>query len=314
MSRGQLGPDRHPIDMSEYAQDTAALDLLEELLSQLAPQLKDFKVFPLKYASSLWVKLNLQDYFKEEPDDKNKRRNYYYFDYAPPQEKEKSNRLSQRKPLKFIDDLDTNTILVVGANAEQLKTIEELVRLWDTPPPSDTQSARMTAVFPIRYSKAETIAETVKEVYVDLLSSNDKALQKGRDDKRPSNQTTYIFGESGSGEPDRRTQVSFKGKLSIGIDAVSNTLLVSTEGQNLMENVSKMIEALDEAAKPVSQVEVVTLQGNVNAERVRKVLAGMLGEKIVQPGQGGAANPPPGGPQPGQPGGPQAAPGAGRGG
>ena len=73
-----------------------------------------------------------------------------------------------------------------------------------------------------------------------------------------------------------------------------------------MENVSKMIEALDEAAKPVSQVEVVTLKGNVNAERVRKVLAGMLGEKIVQPGQGGAANQPPGGPQPGQPGGPQA--------
>ncbi len=303
-----VGPDGRLVISS---QDTAALDLLEELLSQLAPQRKDFKVFPLKYASSLWVKLNLQDYFKEEPDDKNKRRNYYYFDYAPPQEKEKSYRLSQRKPLKFIDDLDTNTILVVGANAEQLKTIEELVRLWDTPPPSDTQSARLTSVIPIRYSKAETVAETVKEVYLDLLSSNDKALQKGRDDKRPSNQTTYIFGESGGGEPDRRSQVSFKGKLSIGVDAISNTLLVSTEGQTLMENVSKMIEALDEAAKPVSQVEVVTLKGNVNAEHVRKVLADMLGEKIVQPGQGHAANQPPGGPQPGQPGGPQPAPGRG---
>ncbi|MCU0978017.1 MAG: hypothetical protein MUF25_02500 [Pirellulaceae bacterium] len=304
-----VGPDGRLVISS---QDTAALDLLEELLSQLVPPRADFKVFPLKYASSLWVKLNLQDYFEEEPEDKNTRRNYYYFDNAPPQDQEKGYRLSKRKPLKFIDDLDTNTILVVGASAEQLKTIEELIRLWDTAPPSDTQSARMTAVFPIRYSKAETVAETVKEVYVDLLSSNDKALQKGRDDKRPGNQTTYIFGESGSGEPDRRTQVSFKGKLSIGVDSVSNTLLVSTEGQNLMENVSKMIEALDEAAKPVSEVEVVTLRGNVNAERVRKVLAGMLGEKIVQPGQGGAANQPPGGPQPGQPGWVQPGPGPGR--
>ena len=294
------------------SQDTAALDLLEELLAQIAPQRKDFKVFSLKYASSLWVKMNLEDYFKEEPDDKSKRRSYFFYDFPPPEEKAKTYRLSQRKPLKFIDDLDTNTILVLGANAEQLKTIEELIRLWDTAPPSDTQSARMTAVFPIRYSKAETVAETVKEVYVDLLSSNDKALQKGRDDKRPGNQTTYIFGESGSGEPDRRTQVSFKGKLSIGVDSVSNTLLVSTEGQNLMENVSKMIEALDEAAKPVSEVEVVTLRGNVNAERVRKVLAGMLGEKAVQPGQGPAANQPPGGPQPGQPGWVQPGPGPGR--
>lgn len=289
------------------SQDTAALDMLEELLSQIAPQRKDYKIFPLKYASSLWVKLNLQDFFKEEPDDKNKRRTYMFFDFPPPQEKAKSYRLSQRKPLKFIDDLDTNSILVVGASAEQLKTIEELIHLWDTPPPSDTESARMTAVIPVRYSKAEAVAETIKEVYLDLLSSNDRALQRGREDKRPTSQTTYIFGES-SGEPDRRAEVSFKGKLSIGVDAVTNTLLVSTAGQTLMDNVSKMIQALDEAAKPASDVQTVTIKGNVNADRVRKVLAEMLGDKVIQPGQGGAPSPPPGGPQPGQPGGPQPAP------
>lgn len=291
-----VGPDGRLVISS---QDTAALDLLEELLAQLAPPRKDFQIFPLKYASSLWVKLNLQDYFKEEPDDQNRRRNVFFFDYQQPAEKEKSYRLSQRKPLKFIDDVDTNTILVVGATAEQLQTIEELIRLWDAPPPSDTQSARLTAVFAVRYSKAEAIAETVKEVYLDLLSSNDKALQRNRDDKRPTNQTTYILGET-SGEPDRRTQVSFKGKLSIGVDPLTNTLLVSTEGQTLMENVSKMIEALDEAAKPLSEVQVVTLQGNVNAERVRQVLTDMLGEKAIQTSPAAAA--PAGGPQPGQPG------------
>lgn len=289
------------------SQDTAALDMLEELLAQIAPQRKDYKIFPLKYASSLWVKLNLQDFFKEEPEDKNKRRTYLFFDFPPPQEKAKSYRLSQRKPLKFIDDLDTNSILVVGASAEQLKTIEELIHLWDTPPPSDTESARMTAVIPVRYSKAEAVAETIKEVYLDLLSSNDRALQRGRDDKRPTSQTTYIFGES-SGEPDRRAEVSFKGKLSIGVDAVTNTLLVSTAGQTLMDNVSKMIQALDEAAKPASDVQTVTIKGNVNADRVRRVLAEMLGDKVIQPGQTGAPSPPPGGPQPGQPGGPQPAP------
>lgn len=296
-----IGPDGRMVISS---QDTAALDLLEELLSQIAPQRKDFQVFSLKYASSLWVKMNLEDYFEEEPEDKSKRRSYFFYDFPPPEEKAKSYRLSQRKPLKFIDDLDTNTILVVGANAEQLKTIEELIRLWDTPPPNDTESARMTAVFQVRYSKAETIAETVKEVYLDLLSSNDRALQRGRDDRRPSSQTTYIFGESGSGEPDRRAEVAFKGKLSIGVDPVTNTLLVSTAGQTLMDNVSKMIQALDEAAKPVSDVQTVTLKGNLNADRVRKVLAAMLGEKAIQHGQTGAATQPPAVPQPGQPGGP----------
>jgi len=301
-----IGPDGRLVISS---QDTAALDLLEELLAQIAPQRKDFKVFSLKYASSLWVKMNLEDYFKEEPEDKSRRRSYFFYDFPPPEEKAKSYRLSQRKPLKFIDDLDTNTVLVVGANAEQLKTIEELIRLWDTPPPNDTESARMTAVFQIRYSKAETIAETVKEVYLDLLSSNDRALQRGRDERRPTSQTTYIFGESGTGEPDRRAEVSFKGKLSIGVDPVTNTLLVSTAGQTLMDNVGKMIEALDEAAKPVFDVQTITLKGNLNAERVRKVLVEMLGEKVIQPG---GTTQPPGGPQPGQPGGPQPSSGRGR--
>ena len=288
----EIGPDGRLVISS---QDTAALDLLEELLSQLAPARKDFKVFSLKYASAFWVKLNLQDYFKEASEDTGRRRNYYYFDYAPPDEKERSYRLSQRRPLKFIEDLDTNTILVVGASADQLQVIDELIQLWDSPPPSDTQSARLTSMFALRYSKAETIAETLKEVYLDLLSSNDKHLQRDRDERRAGNQTTYIFGEGGNNEPDRRTQVSFKGKLSIGVDPISNTLLVSTEGQTLMDNVSRMIQELDEAAKPVSEVRVVALQGNINAQRVRQVLSDMLQEKTAQPGSAPAGNQPPGG-------------------
>ena len=255
-------------------------------MAQLPPPQKDFAIFELKHASAFWVKLNLEDYFKEEEEDNNSRRRTYFFYDNPPPEKEKRHRLSQRRPLKFIDDFDTNTILVVGAEPDDLKTIEELIRLWDVPPPADSESARVSAVFQVRYSKASIIAETLKEVYRDLLSSNDKALQQGPNaERRPTNQTTYIFGESDSDGASRRTQVSFKGKLSLGVDDVSNTLLVSTEGQNLMENVSKMIETLDEAAKPVANVQVVTLKGGMNAERVREVLDELL-SKGTLPGTG----------------------------
>ena len=297
-----IGPDGRLVISS---QDTKALDLLEELMTQLAPPQKDFAIFELKHASAFWVRLNLEDYFKEEDEDKNsRRRTYYYYDNPPP-EKEKRYRLSQRRPLKFIDDFDTNTILVVGADADQLKTIEELIRLWDVPPPSDSESARMSTVIQVRYSKASIVAETIKEVYRDLLSSNDKSLQQGPNaEKRPSNQTTYIFGESDSDGASRRTQVSFKGKLSLGVDDISNTLLVSTEGQNLMDNVSKMIETLDEAAKPVSDVQIITLDGGMNAERVREVLTELL-DKSTTPGLGqpsGQGQHHPGGPPgPGSP-------------
>ena len=84
------------------------------------------------------------------------------------------------------------------------------------------------------------------------------------------------------------------------MDEVSNTLIVSTEGQNLMDNVCKMIEALDQAAQPATDVHVVTFQGGMNGERVREVLARMLGQT-----SGSGEQPPtppnhqPGGQQPG---------------
>ncbi|MBI2480421.1 MAG: hypothetical protein HYV60_17830 [Planctomycetia bacterium] len=50
-----------------------------------------------------------------------------------------------------------------------------------------------------------------------------------------------------------------------------------------MKSVEVMIETLDKAAKPVSSVSVVKLGGNLNAEKVREVLAGLLGEKQTAP-------------------------------
>jgi type II secretory pathway component GspD/PulD (secretin) len=279
------------------SQDTAALNLLEDLLAQLASPPKDYKLFSLKYASAFWVRLNLQDFFKEEDkDDSRQRRSPFYWDYPPQPERQERPGLSKRRPLKFIDDPDTNTILVVGANAEQLAAIEDLIKMWDVPPSADSESARISAVFQIRYSRAEVIAESIKEVYRDLLSSNDKALQQGKEEKRQPGGPTYIFGGGGDEETDRRTQVAFKGKLSLGIDTVSNTLLVSTEGQNLMDNISQIVEALDKAAEPAAHVQVLTLRGDVSGSRVREVLSEMLGQPINGKAAGNGQSPAPGGP------------------
>lgn len=279
------------------SQDTDALDLLEELVSQLAPPAPDYKVFKLLHVDAYYVKDNLEDFFKEEEDEsKSSNRRYYFYDQAPSKQEKPRYRLSQRPKLKFIYDYDSNTILVQGADAAQLATIEELIAIYDKPETDDSQSARLSAVFQIEYSKATVIAEAIKDVYRDLLSSNDKSLQQQGNPEAKNRQpagTTYIFNEGeGENKPDR-THMSFKGKLSIGIDEVSNVLLVSTEGEQLMKSVETMIETLDKAAKPVSTVSVVKLGGNLNAEKVRQVLAELLGDKQAAappPGENGPAN------------------------
>ena len=273
--------------------DTAALDVLEELISQTAPPVHDYKVYKLKFADAYWVMDNIEDFFKEDKDDENRGYSpYYFYDYRPQQQTETRRRLSQRRKLKFIYDLDTNSILVQGADSRQLKTIEDLIAVYDVPEPTNSQSARVSMAYPIRYSKASIVATAIKDVYRDLLSSNDEALQNNNPEKKNCESretTTYIFGDAGGGEPDR-TQVRFKWKLSIGIDEASNTLLVSAQGENLMKIVGEMIRTLDEAAKPLSNVSIVHLNGNTNAARVREVLATLLTEGKSAPSSAAAKN------------------------
>ena len=188
--------------------------------------------------------------------------------------------------------------MVQGASADQLATIEELIAVYDKPEPEESQSARVSAVFQIKYSKATVIAEAIKDVYRDLLSSNDKSLQQQGNPEAKNRQPsgmTYIFNDGETNDKPDRTHLTFKGKLSIGIDEVSNTLLVSAEGEQLMKSLETMITTLDEAARPVTTVSVVKLGGNLNAEKVRAVLAGLLGDKQTTappPGENPPANGP----------------------
>ena len=68
------------------------------------------------------------------------------------------------------------------------------------------------------------------------------------------------------------TDFSFKGKLSLGIDDVGNTLLVSAEGEPLLELVVDMISQLDEAARPQGEIQVIRLPGGISGETLQNAL------------------------------------------
>ena len=235
-----VGPDGKLIVSSRDAQ---ALDLLESLAAEMPVAHKDYQIFHLKYALSTSVAMNLEDFFKEKKE-KNQNMPWYYYEFDQPQnDSADDHRLSKRRTLNFISDIDTNTILVDGADARQLKTIDELVQIYDQPPPSDSQSVRKTELIKLKYSKAKAVADTVKDVYRDLLSSNDKALTENN----PGGRRTVInFNNSDIDSSGLKTP-RFKGLLSIGVDETSNSLLVSAPAF-LFDHVSKMIIELDKAA------------------------------------------------------------------
>ncbi|MBM82752.1 MAG: hypothetical protein CMJ78_19495 [Planctomycetaceae bacterium] len=281
--------------------DPRVLDLLEEIMEQMTPKRTGYKIFKMKYPTT-WafsVRLNLEDFFEEEDDGPPQYSHSPYYGFSPSGLSNNSTRkLGKKRPPRFISDSDTNTILVQGSDEEQLKIIQELIDIYDVPLDSENKSVRVTKAFYLKYSKATVIAQTIKDVYRDLLSSNDRALQSNqgnnKQEKRPVERSyTYIYGAGGKDNEDRDPPIKFKGLLSIGVDELSNTLIISS-AEGLMENVAAMVEALDMAARPSSSVQVVPINARFNSSLLQKQLENIFGKgkQAQKPANGQQQRPP----------------------
>jgi hypothetical protein len=99
---------------------------------------------------------------------------------------------------------------------------------------------------------------------------------------------TVIRYGSGSSEGSRRPtpmKVGFEGALSIGVDEVSNTLLISVQ-EELFESVKEMVERLDQQAAPDTVVRVHRVNG-VSAAALRET----INDALSRPWVGGRPEP-----------------------
>lgn len=278
--------------------DPIALQQIEDLLGQLMKPTANYKVFRLKYATASWITLNLKDYFKAEQETES---GYEYDDWYGLRrvDKKKSGprSLGQRRDPTFIYDNFTSTILVRDADRKQLQVIEDLITIYDVPEPAENKAMRLTKIFKLKNAKAEVVAQAVKDVFRDLLSANDKALENK--DEKSQNRGFSYFGSSDDSGDDGETPIRFKGLLSIGFDKTSDTLIVSSSS-SLMATVEELVLALDEAADTSSRIQVVKLNPGVDIGLIQEKLGKLLGQKAENGQQAGQKNKPGQQPQPGQ--------------
>ncbi len=285
--RVEVAPDGSLVLMSD---DPEALNRLESLMLQNPPPKKPHAVFYVKNTRPSYIVINLEEYF-ESGDSKNDSDSRFYrwiFGFND-EKKDEGVGLASGAKLKFLYDNDTNSIIVINADAQQLAIIEDLIKLWDVAEPS-RQTSRYTKLIEIKHSKAQTIADTIKEAYRDLLSSNDKTFQnqgQGGEGRSRSSGGGSDLVDQKSGQNSGGTSFSFKGDLSIGVDAIGNTLLISAKGEELLSLVTAMIEQLDRAAEPASEVEVIKIQGGSSIE---STLRAMLGDKMTSSSEGSSSS------------------------
>jgi type II secretory pathway component GspD/PulD (secretin) len=247
-------------------------NLLEQLLpAQLAPA-EDYKIYTMQHVSPFWMAGTLEDFFDIDTGG--------FFYYGPPKKDKAS--LGKKKEMRFVTDSYTKTLVVLNATLEQHATIQELIDRMDQPEQTEARLVRVTQIFQIKHSQATAIQNVIKEVYRDLLSGNDKALQEGSGEeggkKKGGGTAPQFFGSSSATylTEDEDEKVKFTGQLSVSADPLSNTLTVSGTA-SLVKDIGEKIEILDVAAKPASNMRVVPVSKNITPAQWQRL------EKLISP-------------------------------
>lgn len=279
----KITPDGRLILSSD---DTVALDRLQKLIESAAPPQERFRIIQVRYVTAYSIYLTLKNLYKEEIKGEQSQGYFdpYMFGFSPPSSKKSSAQLSKRKRLQLDWDTGSNTILVANASASQLREIELLIDSYDQPSDQDESKARRTAALKLKYSRAKVVAAALKEVYRDLLSSRDKEFET--EDKKgatTSRETTTIirYGQGDdNGKKPTPVKVGFQGALSVGVDEISNTIIISVQ-EELFDSVLQIVNSLDEAARPQTTVAVHSLDSSISPESLQKALAEALGTPWV---------------------------------
>ena len=283
----KIAPDGRLLLSSE---DTAALDRLERLIESTQPAKERFEIIPVRYvrASSIYLTLDLLYADEQKSKESEGYFDTWYWEYVPGDSSGSSPMMSNRKALYLDYDIASNTILVANASPSQLREIKMLIEKYDQPSSADDAKSRRTEAVKIKYSRAKVIAAALKEVYRDLLSQRDKEFETDEKKGGGSNKETttiirYGRGTGGDDDSPKRTspiKVGFQGALSVGVDDISNTIIVSVQ-EELMDSVLEMIHALDEAAKPETTVAVHSVDSTISAEALQRALSEALGSPWV---------------------------------
>lgn len=192
-----------------------------------------------------------------------------------------------RRPLitgavKITPDQRLNALLV-QANRADVDSIEQLLKILDQKEsPEDISVAPKPRMIPVLHSRAQEIADILKQVYADRMIEN-PAAAPGR---QPFMLPFMMGGMRGQQQPQpKRDDVA---KVSIGVDTRTNTLIVAATDP-MFEEVKQLVEQLDVAAGDQDQtVRVVTLH-HTSSSAIERALTAIAGDKVEMKNGGQAS-------------------------
>jgi hypothetical protein len=233
-------------DMVIVSRDPVAADTAKQFVEHIVPDKADVHVIQLQHAQATSVKSQLDTLLEHTRADD-------------------SSALSTQPPLRIDSDVRTNRLLIQHASPRQMRLINEMVPQLDRPEQENERLVRQQRIYHAKRKRASEIANVVKEVYRDLLSSSDQVFA-GRDTHQQFGYSRALAATTKSPE--------YQGLLSVGVDDVGNTLILSAPTY-LMEEVIRLVILVDATAGGET-VAVVPLKSAASRASVGEALRRML--------------------------------------
>ncbi len=177
--------------------------------------------------------------------------------------------------------------LIVEANATDLRTIEEVLKLLDQPEsPEEVLVTPRARLIPVYNMAADEVATIVKQVFADKMQSS--SSRGGGGENRPQSPADFFAamrgGREGSSRGGSGSSAAAKEepeRMTVGVDARSNSLIVFAS-ESTYEEVKMLVEELDSIAGVADDeaTEVVTLD-KYDPQAMKTALMAILGENAV---------------------------------
>ncbi len=182
--------------------------------------------------------------------------------------------------VSIVADLRLNA-LFVQANIIDLQDIDMILEKVDREEsPEDIELTSAPRMIPVLHQDATEVAKVVKEIFAERMGGAEKQQAGGGRGGQPSPQDLIAAfrGGRGGGGGDQKPK-SARSKITVAVDARSNSLIVTATSQDY-EEIRLLVTALDEAGKATeTTTTVVTLPGGIDPDSVYRALQAMMGKQ-----------------------------------
>ena len=270
--------------------DLEALDAFEELVTALSDPVlfpdNDYTVFYLKFAKAESAAKLLNDLISGESGGGAAANSIADAAFGSLLDAA-AGALDTSGPLQIIPDGRINALIVRGQAAD-VELVRQLLTVVDQKhSPEDVQTQAAPRLIPVFNTSASDVANVIKEIYAKRISGSDSGGGQGGQGGRRQGMEQLMAamrgGRGGGGNlfgGGGQLGQTVEPDLTVGVDARSNSLIVSAPDP-LFDEIKDLVEQLDEEATSANEVTKVVTVNKANPDAIQKALSSLFGAQVA---------------------------------